>query len=83
VALAPGADRIPEPVGTLERIAAALETPLVLIEVAPNAATFAAEVRSRRASLAIVDANGALAAEFLARPRFLRELAAPLLLLKP
>lgn len=76
VAAAPSAD-------TLERIAAALETPLVLIDVAPNAATFAAEVRSRRAALAIVNARGALAAEFLARPRFLRELATPLLLLKP
>lgn len=83
VAVAPDASRIPEPLETLERIAAALESPLVLIEVAPNAAAFAAEVRSRRAALAVIDANGALAAEFLARPRFLRELATPLLLLKP
>lgn len=83
VAPAPDTSRIPEPVDTLERIAAALQTPLVFIDAAPNAAAFAAEVRSRRAALAIIDAHGALAAEFLARPRFLRELATPLLLLKP
>lgn len=83
VAVAPDADRIPEPVEALERIAAALATPLVLIDIAPNAAAFAAEVRSRRAALAIVNAHSALAAEFLARPRFLRELGSPLLLLKP
>jgi len=68
-----------------ERIAAALDAPL--LPLAPtaertDARTFAAAVRQRRAALAVIAADDPIAREFLARTRFLRELGAPLLLLK-
>lgn len=68
-----------------ERIAAALDAPL--LPLAPtaerdDARTFAAAVRQRAAALAVIDATDPVAREFIARTRFLRELGAPLLLLK-
>jgi hypothetical protein len=47
-----------------------------------DTAGLATAVRRQKAILAIADAADPLSQEFLQRPRFLRELAAPLLLLK-
>lgn len=67
-----------------ERIASALDLPLLPFKQgeARTAADFASAARRRHAALAVIDAAEALAQEFIARPRFLRELDAPLLLLK-
>jgi len=66
------------------RIAAAVGEQLtVLIHgLAHDTAGFATMIRTRQAVLAIADASDPLVEEFLRRPRFLREIAAPLLLLK-
>jgi hypothetical protein len=63
-------------------IAKALHAPFGALDAPDDAGGTATAVRKRKAALAIVDAADPLAREFLARPRFLRELATPLLLLK-
>lgn len=68
-----------------EQIASALDAPLIPIErtvETESVGELAAAIRKRSAMLAVIDALDALAQEFVARPRFLRELDAPLLLLK-
>lgn len=68
-----------------EAIASALDAPLIPLKgtVGRNdPRSFASDIRSRSPALVIVDAGAAIAGEFVARPRFLRELGAPLLLLK-
>lgn len=68
-----------------ERIASALDAPLIPLNRTAetrNAAGLAAAIRKRGAMLVMLDAFDALAQEFIARPRYLRELDAPLLLLK-
>lgn len=66
------------------RIATAIGEPLTVLAhgIAYDAAGFATALRRRQAVLAIADAADPLVEEFLRRPRFLREIGAPLLLLK-
>jgi len=66
------------------RIATALGEPLTVLShgMAYDAAGLATALRRHQAVLAIADAASPLIEEFLRRPRFLREIAAPLLLLK-
>lgn len=72
----------PRIIGVGEDIAAALRAPIAVLDRSADAGSVATGVRRRKAALAVVDAADPLAHEFLARPRFLRELATPLLLLK-
>jgi hypothetical protein len=77
-----------EPKGLVDvsrRIAAAVGEPLVVLThgIAYDAAGFATAIRRQHAVLAIAASNDSLIEEFLRRPRFLREMAVPLLLLKP
>ena len=68
-----------------ERIASALDAPLLPLrrtDEMRTAADIAVAIRRRGAALAVIDALCDLAQEFVARPRFLRELDTPLLLLK-
>lgn len=72
-------------IGQAERIAAALDAPLLPLARTTernDARTFAAAIRQRGAALAVIEASDPIAREFIARTRFLRELGAPLLLLK-
>jgi hypothetical protein len=72
----------PEIVDIGRDIAQALKSSLSVLDAPDDAGGMATAVRKRKAALAIVDAADPLAREYLARPRFLRELATPLLLLK-
>jgi hypothetical protein len=72
----------PEIVDIGREIAQVLKSALSVLDAPDDAGGMATAVRKRKAALAIVDAADPLAREFLARPRFLRELATPLLLLK-
>lgn len=76
-----------------ERIADALGVPLKLLDrsgalqttgdmALRSAADFAITIRTLGATLATIDPEDPLAAELLSRPRLLRELATPLLLLR-
>ena len=68
-----------------KRIAAALDEPLLPLQPSDRmrgVAEVAAAIRQRTPGLAVIDASDPLAQEFVTRPRFLRELNAPLLLLK-
>jgi hypothetical protein len=70
-----------------DRIAQALNAPLKIVERDGNAerqetGDIATAIRRLGAILAVIDAKDPIADAFTARPRFLRELATPLLLLK-
>jgi nucleotide-binding universal stress UspA family protein len=74
-----------------DRIAETLEAPLQIVEHdgAPaskgerrEAADIATVLRRLDAVLAVADASDPMVAAFIARPRYLREIATPLLLLR-
>jgi hypothetical protein len=67
-----------------QQVAAAIGEPLTVLthSIAYDAAEFATALRRQQAVLAIADAADPLIEESLRRPRFLRETAAPLPLLK-
>jgi hypothetical protein len=92
VAIVEHRERVNPLIEQADRIAEALNAPLKIIEhngkpparhaERQEAGDIATAIRRLGAILAVVDAKDPIADAFIARPRFLRELATPLLLLK-
>lgn len=68
-------------VETSEEVARALKLPLTRVETSEDPQAVARAVRKFQPALAVMEAHDPLVAQFLNRPRYLRELGAPLLLL--